>query len=253
MGSRAYLLPPGLLRVDRLVNLAGAYRHREMVLAGSMFGLLNGLPGFKQTILNRLIDSGATLNDVVVDLLARLSPEIHWLLMEPDYQTASGVREAGFLLVSSDPVALDSAAAQLAGLSPDSLASIRLAAEAGQGIVDYSLTGVNPQTAPDWKRLPEFDRDRLTSLPARVESFFSAYTQITVSVNRGRCTNCDACRDRCPTGALTIDETGRYSKLRGAICVRCFSCLQACDEGAIEARHGILADWLPRSRTQILR
>lgn len=49
---------------------------------------------------------------------------------------------------------------------------------------------------------------------------------------QNRCSQCGACLERCPRGALTLTETGiRCDRQR---CDGCAACLEACPEGALE-------------------
>lgn len=57
-----------------------------------------------------------------------------------------------------------------------------------------------------------------------------------VRVQAARCTLCGACPERCPTGALALEEEGDTSRLLfdHARCVACEACVQVCPEGAVE-------------------
>jgi heterodisulfide reductase subunit A len=58
---------------------------------------------------------------------------------------------------------------------------------------------------------------------------------ITASVDPDKCVGCGACVDKCPYGALSLEE-GKL-KIIAALCKGCGTCPTACPTGALEQRH----------------
>lgn len=59
------------------------------------------------------------------------------------------------------------------------------------------------------------------------------YLEADILINRGKCTACGACVDLCYTRALRIDDWQQL-QLDPSRCIRCYRCIEACPEQAIE-------------------
>jgi ferredoxin len=70
-----------------------------------------------------------------------------------------------------------------------------------------------------------------------------------VRVQANRCTLCGACPERCPTGALKLQEDSDSSRLLfdHARCVACEACVRVCPEGAVEMERRLEVSRLGRS------
>ena len=198
VGSRTYFLPRLMAEVSAIINAACAYRHRQWRMTGALFGLLNAIPGWKQSVLSRLQYHGSGLDEIVADLAALLSPAFHLLCLDSPLEPAARAETSpGYVLTSTDPVALDSAAAALTGLKCDRLTFLRAAAGSGLGLLNFRLSGTRPGAGSfSWKELPPFSADRLTPLPASVERLLWHYWGDRVQIDAAPCVRCDGCNLR---------------------------------------------------------
>ena len=227
-GRRVYHLPKTLFETDVVVNFSSAYRHRRLRLAGAMFGLLNALPGTKQTALLRLKNAGASLADVIVDLTALIAPALHSVAI---LRAGSGTS-----LWSDDPVSLDVVTARLAGLAPERLDWLKLAAESGLGLLPLDvLDPAVDQAHLCLAQLAAFRADRLTRWPAVLEAVAGRRVLPRPEVRPERCLRCDMCRETCPTGNAA-PAGGRKLLASHTICWQCGRCLNVCPSHAVMAR-----------------
>jgi len=239
-GRRVYHLPRILLERDLIFNLSAAYRHRRLQLAGAMFGLLNALPGTKQATILRLRETGATLDDIIVDLTALVTPVLHGLRIHPDNCGGTASSDPSVWLWSKDPLMLDSTAAHLVGLGAERLAWLNQAAESGLGLIPlnsecHELCG----RAYSLMSLPLFDADRLTAWPAPIEDWagFAALPQIRI--DSSKCLRCDACLEACPVHSSS-HASGRKLLRSHSFCVQCRRCISVCPAGALQLQPGRL-------------
>jgi len=63
-------------------------------------------------------------------------------LVDGNVVTGSGVKGLGLVMASEDPVAIDSAAARIAGINPYSIRYLKLASKAGLGNINFGARGM---------------------------------------------------------------------------------------------------------------
>lgn len=78
-------------------------------------------------------------------------------------------------------------------------------------------------------------KGRLHSLETRIHAMEqgSRISTLRAVVAPNTCVSCGLCRDICPTGAITLNETAR---VHSAKCTGCGLCVEACPRGAIRLR-----------------
>lgn len=237
--SHVYYVPEVVLKASAVINIAPVMRHRICGLAGGMFNLLGMLPGYKRgQFPGRRFDVD-TACEVCTDLLSIVQPDLTVLDASPvSRHTQEEFDCRRRLLASTDAVAVDCMAAASLGLDPGSVASIRLAAEAGLGIgwpegveqlgdASYPLRPSN---------LAWIEGDCRLKRPAWLRRLYQSVSSFRVQVNPEVCRPCDECTTGCPTGALRLDQTMGLLTHVPAACITCFQCLSHCSRGALSVQ-----------------
>jgi len=73
---------------------------------------------------------------------------------------------------------------------------------------------------------------RISSLKKRINELERGHKPLAymVDVDIERCVGCGACRDVCPTGAISVQETARVDR---KTCIGCGRCAEQCPRGAL--------------------
>lgn len=229
---------------DAIINLPKFKTHGMTTLTGAVKNLFGCIPGKRkvQWHFNTGVDHGSFMR-MLVELSAFLKPRFTVMDgivgMEGNGPGSGDPRTMGVLLAGQDPVALDSVAGSLVGLSPEALPVLKAAAAAGKGetrMENIQLVGdelsrfvvkdfrLPPREHPEW-RIPEFMRKRLKeSLTTRPV------------IDHGRCVRCGICRKDCPQQAIA--DHGHMLAIDYRSCIRCFCCQEFCPQGAITVGRG---------------
>jgi Pyruvate/2-oxoacid:ferredoxin oxidoreductase delta subunit len=230
---------------DAIINLPKFKTHGMTTLTGAVKNLFGCIPGKRkvQWHLNTGVDHGSFMR-MLVELSGLLKSRFTIMDsivgMEGNGPGSGDPRTMGVLLAGRDPVAVDSVAGRLVGLSPQEMPVIKAAAAAGIGetkagniqIVGDELSAfmVNgfrlpPREHPEW-RMPEFLRKRLKE----------ALTTRPV-IDHGRCVRCGVCQKDCPQQAIA-EQHDQVLAIDYRICIRCFCCQEFCPQGAITVGRG---------------
>jgi len=102
----------------------------------------------------------STLDEVIVSLNKTMRPDL--CVVDGIIVRGKSTRKLGLIMASTDPVAMDSAAARIAGLNPEKIRHIVLAEKEGVGRMQYRTIGEDiSYFAERFPRIPP--RDRIVS------------------------------------------------------------------------------------------
>jgi len=197
----------------------------------NMFGIVAG--GDKVGAHWRVPDRDG-FSAFMADVCAVRPPDLTILdgvvVMEGTGPSQGRLRPAGRVLASTDPVALDTVMARMAGIDPGCLAMLARGAELGLGRAEgFEVDG-------DASPLPRFRLPVTMRLPRGVlgDAFHRmgcwVMSRRAPVLARKRCDGCGICAAQCPAGALAMEE-GAPAIDRGK-CIRCFCCNELCPRGA---------------------
>lgn len=87
-----------------------------------------------------------------------------------------------------------------------------------------------------WARIKNL-KGRLRLLENRIQAMErgrgSRPSALRAVVDANECVSCGICRDTCPNGAVSLNETARVDPAR---CMGCGLCVEACPRGAIHLK-----------------
>ncbi|HEY6837109.1 MAG TPA: DUF362 domain-containing protein [Geobacteraceae bacterium] len=243
---RRFELARPYLEADRVINLPKLKTHEMMTLTCGVKNLFGAVVGTAKAGWH--LKAGADR-----DLFARLLLEIYELrppdltivdavtAMEGDGPGSGDPRHVGLLLAGENPIAVDTIAAEIAGI-PKRLLYVERAAQRlgldGADRATITTTGLPLDQArvPDF-RLPHIS-DVQFGLPAFLKNRLRHYLTSRPAAIEEKCRLCGVCRDACPPRAITIEGGKLHFDYHR--CIRCFCCRELCPDGALTVREGAL-------------
>jgi len=225
-----------ILEADYVVSVPKLKTHCLTLLTGAVKNMYGILAGGEKVKLHSIARGRDDFAEALVDVYAIRPPDLAIMDgvvgMEGDGPSHGTVRDVGKVIVSSDPLAADAAAAGIMGASPRRVPHLVLAAERGFGSID-ALEIDGDGSAVDGFRLPSTFRLGLMNFVAN-RMVFNLLRRSRIQVEKEECVGCDECRQACPAGAMQ-EENGDYTVAQ-ELCHQCFCCYELCPEGAVKVR-----------------
>jgi uncharacterized protein (DUF362 family)/NAD-dependent dihydropyrimidine dehydrogenase PreA subunit len=234
-----------LLDSDVVINLPKLKTHQMMGFTGAVKNLFGVVVGMRKVRLHlQAGDNPAFFALMLLELAERYPPALSIMDgvvgMEGNGPGSGDPVAVGALLASAHPLALDTVAAALVGLDPQTIWPQRVAMETGRPgsrldevtILGPSLADLRPQ---HFSPAPRTDVGFGLPQPLRrlLRNSLSARPEIA-----RQCVRCGDCVRHCPPSAMHLDPHGvaiDYQK-----CIRCFCCQELCSHGAVLTRQGML-------------
>jgi len=234
-----------VLDAEVIINLPKLKTHQMMGYTGAVKNMFGSVVGMRKVRLH--LQAGADpafFALMLLELAERFPPALSIMDavigMEGNGPGSGDPVPIGALLASKHPLALDTVAVALVGLTEKQVWTQRVARETGRpGCCLEEVTVIGPPLAslrPKHFR-PAPSSDVGFGLPAPLKqalrNTLTARPEIAAN-----CVRCGDCVRHCPPRAMTLDQNGvqiDYHK-----CIRCFCCQELCPHGAIHTRQGAL-------------
>lgn len=255
---QAEIITP-VAEADGVIDLCKMKTHVLMSMTGAVKNLFGVIPGLSKVGYHATHPDHATFADVLLDLTGYVKPRLSLmdgiLAMEGDGPGSSGTpRQAGLLLASANPLALDTAAGAIMNL-PRQDNPVLLAAER-RGLTpcrmeDVELIGgtVEELRMADYK-FPASTKsnlmDFLGPLARPAERLCKKAFSQTPRIDGAKCVGCGICAKSCPGQAIAMTAPGKKAHIDQKACIHCYCCHELCPQKAVELHQS----WLGRLLTK---
>lgn len=255
---QAEIITP-VAEADGVIDLCKMKTHVLMSMTGAVKNLFGVIPGLSKVGYHATHPDHATFADVLLDLTGYVRPRLSLmdgiLAMEGDGPGSSGTpRQAGLLLASANPLALDTAAGAIMNL-PRQDNPVLLAAER-RGLTpcrmeDVELIGgtVEELRMADYK-FPASTKsnlmDFLGPLARPAERLCKKALSQTPRIDGAKCVGCGICAKSCPGQAIAMTAPGKKARISQKACIHCYCCHELCPQKAVELHQS----WLGRLLTK---
>lgn len=249
---------------DGIVSIAKFKTHALTRFTGAMknqFGLIPGTLKAKEHVrFPNSVAFSLMLSDLNKCVRPRLFIMDAIVGMEGNGPANGNPKEINRILISDDPVALDSVCAGMAGLDYKTVPTVRAGGLSGLGTADPHkidlclMTGENDGFSVRWDkadkmipllRIPNFvnavENNKARNLMKKIVGpFVKKMGWNRPSIIESRCTKCKVCVSVCPLEPKAIEFSEEQQKIiyHYDRCIRCFCCQELCPGAAIEIRNG---------------
>jgi uncharacterized protein (DUF362 family)/Pyruvate/2-oxoacid:ferredoxin oxidoreductase delta subunit len=248
--NKKFIIANGVLDCDGIISISKLKTHGLTRMTGAVKNQFGCIPGKLKAEFHVRLPDPTNFCRMLVDLTKYLKPRLYIMdaivAMEGNGPGSGTPRKLNLLLLSTDPIALDTIACRIIGLNPKNVPTNLLGHEAGLGT---------------------YIENEIDIVGDSIESFvvtdFSVVNRPTISIFSGnillsllkglivakpfiisrKCIKCGVCIQACPVKDKAIFQGKNksappiynYSK-----CIRCYCCQEMCPEGAIEIKLPLL-------------
>lgn len=233
-----YLAKP-LFEADLVINLPKLKTHMSTIYTGAYKNLFGCIPGLRKAEYHKLAPTPRELGRVLLDIHRSTPVALHIMdgiiAMDGTGPTSGHVYPARKIIMSTDPLALDTVAAAMIGLDIADLPFFDIARAQRPSCLDLKTIDIEG----DFTDIPVLHgfktpkalvpRKNRSKILTCIVNFLKTRPQI----NPKACRQCNVCVESCPV--LAIDrETKKidYSK-----CIECLCCHELCMYQAVDLKN----------------
>ena len=248
---KQFTIAQGVAQADGLVSLPKMKTHGLTRMTGAIKNQFGCIPGTLKAEFHARLPNADYFSQMLVDLNLMLRPRLFVMdgvvAMEGNGPQGGTPRPMDVLLLSEDPVALDTAVCRMMDLDPGLVPPIVYGERDGLG-TSSGLEIVGDPLA-EFVR-PDFDVNRsprsTTGAPGRPSRIARRFIVPKPVIRGAKCTKCGTCVEVCPVSPKAVrfsdEERTAPPEHDYALCIRCYCCQEMCPVSAIE----IETPWLGR-------
>ena len=239
---QANIIEP-LLDRGFLIDQPQLKTHGMVKYSGGVKNLFGAVPGLQKPELHARFPEKENFCEMLVDLCAFLKPDLCLMdgiwAMEGNGPTGGQRRDLGVFIASNSPYAADVVGAAVAGMNPEDLDVLRLAAQRGLGPcrldeVEALGEAIEGHIAADFKPAQASSTDFIDRLPGFLRPAAKKFATPYPKIDQKRCVGCGKCAESCPQHTIAL--TGGRARIDYKNCIRCFCCHEMCPKHVVKLR-----------------
>jgi len=232
---------------DGIINLCKLKTHGFMSMTGAIKNCFGVIPGLTKPGYHAKLQQKNLFARMLLDLANWVSPRLSVMDavvgMEGEGPNAGSPRYLGWLLASTNPLALDVVAGEIMGLNRKDNPVLLEAEKMGLSpirIEDVDLIGAAKSDLPvaDFKLPSTILRETGNSLLSLFAPILKNSFTVRPFIIEDKCTACGTCRDACPVHVITIED--KVAVIDNKNCIRCYCCHEMCQHDAITLQGGVI-------------
>ena len=250
--AKEFILPKELLEQDCVISLSKMKTHALERITGAVKNSYGFIYGFHKAKGHTQYPSADSFARMLIDLNKCVAPKLYVmdgiLAMEGNGPGSGDPVPMNVLLMSTDPVALDSVFSRLVYLKPEMVPTNYHGEKMGLGtwkeeeIALLTLDGkISMAEAVKKYGNPDFHVDRTEvrkNIWTRMAGALKVF-QKKPYIDADKCVRCGICVQSCPVPGKAVD----FRKGKGKLpvydyrkCIRCFCCQEMCPKKAIKVK-----------------
>lgn len=261
---KKFTLCKAVTEADGIINLCKMKTHQLERITGAVKNTFGCVYGINKMAFHAKYPDADTFGKMLADLNLLVKPRLHIMdgimAMEGNGPQSGTPASMGVLILSADPVAVDTIFCRLVHLNP-ALVPTNIHGET------YGVGRMNLEEISIWTEEGEADIEEIVSRFGNPE--FDVYrgisdeTQLNMLkpfipllkkrpvIRKEKCISCGICVESCPIGSTALkfpaQKTGKKVPVYNYDnCIRCYCCQEMCPQKAIDVKVPLLAKLMDR-------
>ena len=236
--EKMYLAKP-LIDADVVINVPKLKTHSAAIYTGAVKNVFGCIPGLRKAMYHKMAPEKEDFGEILADIHEAAKFDLHIMdgiiSMQGEGPTAGTVYNANKILISTDPLALDTAAVNMLGMTVDDISVLSAAIKRNLGQFELSQIDIDGDYnyiphLKDYKLTKNFKSTKQNSKSViKVIDFFKTKPEI----NKRKCKQCNMCVESCPVKAIDVSS----KKIDYNKCIECMCCHELCMHKAVELKN----------------
>lgn len=245
--AKKFILCKEVSDSDAIISVCKMKTHALTKITGAVKNQYGCIFSGNKALGHAKYPNAKAFSKMLVDLNNYLKPRLFVMdgviAMEGNGPGSGDPTPMKLLLVSTDPVALDSVFARLVDLNPSLVPTIVAGEKQGLGHSKYSdISIITPDGEISADEAfakygnPKFNVDRKKREFWKLSSLFAKHRQPKHKpvVDLDKCIGCGICQEACPVDGKAVHSGhGKKAEYDYTKCIRCYCCQEMCPEKAI--------------------
>jgi len=269
--AKEFIICNGILETDAIISLSKMKTHMLERITGAVKNTFGSVYGFNKGAAHVKFPDSDSFGRMLVDLNGLIKPRLHIMdaivAMEGNGPQSGTPISMNLILISTDPVALDSVFCRLVNLEPHLVPTNFYGQQYGVGTMDDKgieiltadgMTVSVAEAAERWGNA-DFDIPRNAESVGRIKMMqpFMKFLEKRPVIEKRKCVGCGICVNSCPVSekAVFFAEGKKATAANGKKipvydykkCIRCYCCQEMCPESAIVVKSPVLTKVLDRN------
>jgi uncharacterized protein (DUF362 family)/Pyruvate/2-oxoacid:ferredoxin oxidoreductase delta subunit len=247
----------GVLDSDGVVSLPKLKTHNLTRMTGAVKNQYGCIPGASKAGFHARFLLPQDFSEFVADVTSFVKPRLYIMdavyAMEGNGPNTGNPRKLGVILMSTDPVAIDSIACTIVNINPSYVPTNAAGVKAGIGNMDAASIEIIGEPVSQFI-CRDFDITRKPPAGLSgtgIKRLLKEQMAPRPVIDKKLCISCGKCIQICPVNPVAVNW-GPGGKTRPprheySRCIRCFCCQEACHSRAITVKTplpGRIAPWL---------
>lgn len=235
-----------------VLSLPKLKTHAFTVMTGAIKNTFGLVPGLFKVQCHKNEPNPRHFAKTIVDIYGITRPGLSIMdgivAMEGEGPAAGTPKRMGLLLASPDGVSMDAVVSNIVGVPLSKDIIVNEARRRGVGEADMENIEILGEAIDAVKvekfRLPQ-TTNAVNALPDFLMNMLSGAFSFRPFIDEDLCKKCGACKQSCPSEAITVDKS--ESAIDDRRCIRCFCCYEVCPYKAIYIKKNLLTKLFWRS------
>lgn len=248
--AKKFNLAQEVLDCDAIISVCKMKTHALESITGALKNQYGCVFGGSKALGHARYPNSRSFADMIADLNSLLKPRLFImdgiLAMEGNGPGSGDPVYMNLILISQDPVALDTVFSRLIYVDPDSIPTTVSAYESGLGtMLDDEIEVMTPDGAITTKEAqqkygnPNFNvnrkKPRFWNIGAAAGTLRKQFDKPVLIASK--CIGCGVCEEACPAeGKAVHSGNGRKAVFDYKKCIRCYCCQEMCPAKAIKRK-----------------
>jgi Pyruvate/2-oxoacid:ferredoxin oxidoreductase delta subunit len=244
--NKKFTIANGVLESDAVISLPKMKTHAFQRITGAVKNQFGCIPGALKGEFHVKTPNASDFAKMLIDLNSFIHPRLYIMdgimAMEGNGPRGGTPKKMNVILLSKDPIALDSTVCRLMNLDPALVLTNKIGKEMGAGT--YLENEIKILGDPLESFIAQnFEVDRKPVKPFNPHSGMSVIKNALVPrpcIAADQCVRCGVCVNMCPVTPKAVDwhdgnrknpPSYKYDR-----CIRCYCCQELCPESAIHLK-----------------
>lgn len=247
-----FVLCNEVLQADGIINVCKMKTHQLERITGAVKNTFGCVFGINKGASHAKFATAETFAKMIADLNLLVHPVLHVMdgivAMEGNGPQSGTPTPMNVLLLSTDPVALDSVFCHLVNLKPELVPTNVSGME--QGVGSFAEVEVltedgsmSPEEAGAKYGNRNFNVQRSAEFRGALQPvrFLAPFLEKKPVVKREKCVGCGICVRACPVEGKAVFVRNGKAEYDYEKCIKCYCCQEMCPEEAITVKKSLLA------------